>query len=59
MAPSSGNTSSTFMMASEFKSNFEELMTSTLPLAFESLFDRPFLFSQCTEGIFRMVYGSI
>lgn len=53
IAPSNSNTGSSFMMASEFRAEFEQFMTSLLPTALASLTDRPNLFRLCTEDIFN------
>ncbi len=59
LAPNIGNTSSNFMMSSEFKSQFDEFMTTTLPNSLGWAIDRPSLFSKCTEDIFSNTYLNI
>jgi hypothetical protein len=59
LAPNIGNTTSTFIMASEFKNHFEEFMTTTLPGSLGWAIDRPFLFSKCTQDIFIRTYTGI
>jgi hypothetical protein len=59
IAPSNSNTGSSFMMASEFRAEFEQFMTSTLPTALASLTDRPTLFTKCVADIFHLWYSCV
>ncbi len=59
LAPSISDTGSNFMMASEFKSNFEEIMTASLPSAFGGIINRPYLFGKCFQDILLYIYKGI
>lgn len=47
------------MMASEFKSTFEDFMTSKLPNSMGFATDRPFLYAKCISIVFGLVYREI
>lgn len=59
LAPNISNTGSNFMMSSEFKTNFEEFLTTTLPTTLGQILDRPQLFSKCTADTFTHTYKTI
>ena len=59
LAPNISNTGSNFMMSSEFKTNFEEFLTTMLPTTLGQILDRPQLFSKCTADIFTHTYMTI
>ena len=47
------------MMASEFKSTFEDFMTSKLPNSMGFAADRPCLYAKCINSLFGVVYREI
>ena len=47
------------MMASEFKSTFEDFMTSKLPNSMGFATDRPCLYAKCISSIFGVMYRKI
>lgn len=47
------------MMASEFKSTFEDFMTSKLPNSMGFITDRPILYAKCINNVFGVAYRQI